>query len=865
MIKPIYIGLLLAIMTPISSCIKDPHEECPVQEMTFAAYNEAGCESKTYLDGLNVVWHTDDIIGIHDRLTSGVDENHNRQFEVSSVNPDGSAIFSGTATKGQEVYYATYPYDPKNFVTTEGRMRIGFISNQTASSPGTFDKKYNSSAAVLKDGVFRFRNLGGLLKFTLTKDNITKVTLTANDGKTVGGVYYIYLDGNGNIDTARTTMPSNGTRKTMTLSPSGNSTFAPGDYYFVLTARTYKGGMTVTFNLSDGSSLTAVCNDDIIVERSKITYIGSFETSSDPLKDETLTIMSALEMNKGESEINSHVQMLDRSVLSSIGGTEIKLDESTTQDSRPVYPRFIRTDAGDHLLFYHTGVTTSSGGTSWAGNECQYLRSADLISWTWEKKLLSAYAITDCAGKSNKRVYAGANMAKLANGNILLVASTRAVSNYRERNADNGLAIRISSDNGHTWGDEQIVYVGTNWEPMPVVLPSGRIHIYYTDSKKLTEGAFGSGKEVISTGTSYIWSDDNGKTWSGGSNNASEHALAFAQVRYQYGSQLIMTDQMPAVIALNGSDRLAAAAESFIGGASYTTYISMAYTDENGNWGTPDSRGVLPKDRSDNFIRGCAPYLVQFPSGETVLAYNKDNVFYMRQGDGQARNFGEEIRVFNQSCNDGKGFWGALYCLDSHKMIAGIGGSKNVLQIGQFYLNHSINASAHAITVDGDNEDWSETDEALYVCSLKDAKASLRCSKKGDHIYFIMDVEDKAIGMDDHVSLYLSDASLNTLTSTSVCVKASCRGLKSFSRYNNGSWTEENGNITVSSRYNGTVGNTADTDKGYVIEIAVPASSLPVSSGKILINAALHDNEGDASLVETSGISTSKWILINNL
>ena len=848
----------------MSSCVEESREDIATHEqigqLSFTTYNDTGCETKTYLDEFNVRWHADDIIGIHDRLTSGVDTKYNRQFEVKSVNPDGSAIFIGTATTGQSIYYATYPYDAKNYVTTEGKMRIGFISNQTASSPGTFDKTFNSAAAVLKDGVFRFKNLGGLLKFTLTEENVSKVTLKANDGQTVGGVYYIYFDSEGNIDPSRTTMPSNGSRPTMTLSPSGRSTFASGDYYFVLTPRTYKGGMNISFTLSDGSVMTANCKDDIIVERSKITTIGRFETGPDPLKDETLTIMSALDMNKGTAELNSHVETLDRSTLSPIGGTYVKLSESTTKESKPVYPRLIKTDAGDYLMFYHAGVTTSSGGTSWAGNECQYMRSTDLVNWTWEKKLFSVFAITDCEGKANKRAYAGANMIKLANGDILAVASTRAVSNYRDRNADNGLAIRISKDNGYTWGKEQIVYVGTNWEPMPIIMPSGRIQIYYTDSKKLTEGAFGSGKEVISTGSSYIWSDDNGKTWNGNSNNAAEHSLAFAQVRYQYDSQLIMTDQMPAVIALNNSTKLAAAAESFIGGASYNTYISMAYSDENGNWGTPDSQGVLPKDRANNFTLGCAPYLVQVPSGETVLAYNRSNVFYMRQGNEQARNFGDEIKIFNGSSTDGQGFWGTLYCIDTHHMAASIGGSQNVIQIGQFYLNHSIKASTHTVTIDGNNTDWKETDEALYVCSLEDAKASLRCSRNDDFIYFIFDVEDKTISGEDYVSLYLSDATSNTLSSSSICITASYKGLKTFSQYNNGKWTEISGNAVVSSRYNETAGN-----NGYVVEIAIPTSALPVSSGKILVNAALHDNNKDASIIQTSGTSTSKWMIINNL
>ena len=864
-IKHITAVMLLAVS--FISCMKDPQEDvvtdAAVGFMRFTACNDTACDTKTYLEGNNVMWHKDDVIGIHDKLTSSPDVNCNREFEIESINTDGTAVFTGVASKDQDVYYATYPYDPKNYVTAEGRMRIGFLSSQTASAPGTFDKTFNSSAAMLKDGKLHFKNLGGLLKFNLKHQNVTKVTLKANDGGTVGGVYFIYLDSNGNIDESRTTLPSNGKRTTMTLTPSGGDVFAAGDYYFVLTSKTYKGGMNITFYLKDGTSKTAVCNQDVEVKRSKITYIGSFSTVEDSNSDSTLEIMSATDMNKGSSEVNSHADMLDRSVLTPVGGTYVMLDETVMKDSRPVYPRFVKTAKDDYLMFYHTGAIKSNGGVSWAGNECQYMRSSDLVNWTWEQKLFKAFSFTDCTGKSNKRGYAGANMVTLANGDILSVASTRAISSYRDRNADNGLAIRISHDNGLTWEAEQIVHVGTNWEPMPIVLPSGRIHIYYTDSKKLSEGAFGSGKEVISSGTSYIWSDDNGKTWNGGSNNAAEHLLSFAQVRYEYGSQLIMTDQMPAVIVLNGSNRLAAAAESFIGGASYTSYISLAYTDENGSWGTPDSRGVLPKDRNDNFILGSAPYLVQFPSGESVLAYNRNSVLYMRQGNAQARDFGDEIRVFAEGSSNG--FWGTLYCFDSHSMVAGIGGSSSVMQVGQFYLNHAIKASEHAVTADGSNKDWNETDEALYICQLEKAKASLRCSKTGDYVYFAFDVADENVSENDYVSLYLSDASETSLSSTSIRLRASCKGLKDFCKYNGNTWTSANTDIEASARYNATTNNSSDTDKGYVVEFAIPTSALPISAGKLLVNASIHDEGSDASIVDASGYKTNKWMIINNL
>ena len=272
-------GLFAALATFSLACTKATVEPTvggdEKVQMTFTA--TSGAVTKTYLEGKTVKWHEDDVIGIHDGFSAAKDATLNQQFTISTINPDGSATFTGTAAAGKDVYYATYPYDASNFITEEGKMRIAFTSNQTASSAGTFDIKFNPSAAMLKDGVFNFQNLGGLLKVTLTQENVKKVTLTAKDGGTVGGVYFIYFNENGNIDESKTTLAS--TRTTLTLIPSGRETFANGDYYFVLSPRTYAGGMTITFALDNDKVLAAECSSDVIVERSKITNIGTFDTT----------------------------------------------------------------------------------------------------------------------------------------------------------------------------------------------------------------------------------------------------------------------------------------------------------------------------------------------------------------------------------------------------------------------------------------------------------------------------------------------------------------------------------------------------------------------------------------------------------
>ena len=192
-------GLFAALATFSLACTKATVEPTvggdEKVQMTFTA--TSGAVTKTYLDGKTVKWHENDVIGIHDGYSEAKDATLNQQFTISTINPDGSATFTGTAAAGKEVYYATYPYDVNNFITEEGKMRIAFTTAQTTSRPETFDQKFNPSAAMLKDGVFTFKNLGGLLKFTLTNDNVKKVTVTANDKGTVGGVYYIYFDENG--------------------------------------------------------------------------------------------------------------------------------------------------------------------------------------------------------------------------------------------------------------------------------------------------------------------------------------------------------------------------------------------------------------------------------------------------------------------------------------------------------------------------------------------------------------------------------------------------------------------------------------------------------------------------------------------
>ena len=284
--KTMYFWALAALVLGAVACNKEnaQNEPAPAGEKIHLTVKAGFDESvtKTYLDGKKVKWSSTDEIGIIDALlevsSSAADKKAAVQkFTISELSADNAtATFEGEITPGLDKYYAAYPFDAADFVSeSEGYVRLGFFTAQKASAPGTFDNTYNSSVALLKDGSLNFKNLGGLLKFELLDDNVQSVTLKANDNGTIGGVYYVTLDDSGNI--TNETLGSGIT--SMSLTPASGETFAPGVYYFCLSARTYTGGITLNCALSDGPNKTVGTTEEVVVERSKITSVGKISTA----------------------------------------------------------------------------------------------------------------------------------------------------------------------------------------------------------------------------------------------------------------------------------------------------------------------------------------------------------------------------------------------------------------------------------------------------------------------------------------------------------------------------------------------------------------------------------------------------------
>ena len=546
-----------------------------------------------------------------------------------------------------------------------------------------------------------------------------------------------------------------------------------------------------------------------------------------------------------EGGLNSHAGMIARSHFSFLRDTYVILDEEHI-GTLPVYPRFTKTPSGDFLMFYHQGNSFTM-----AGNECFYLRSLDAIHWTYEKKLFVANHVTDQFGTGNIRMFAGAFPVSLPGGDVLVIASTRMCNNYHNTHNDNGFAIRRSSDSGRTWIMDGFINVGTNWEPMVVVLPSGKIQVYFTDGNHLNPDVLSG--VTNGSGTAMIESVDNGKTWTP-PGQEHHHVIRTARVANEAGT--LYTDQMPAVVKLNGTSRMMAALESNRSQTSTADYwISFAYSDDKGEWGEPDGRGECPKDRNNYVFHGAAPYLSTFPSGETLLTYNDKGNFLMSVGDEKGKGFPEGQQVFAglSDKRSGKGYWGSTYRMDAHRVIASVGGSNRIIQVGQYYLNHAIRASRIRPVIDGLSKEWNSNHEALLLTAggvESCSKASLRASSDADSVYFVVERADKILANNKYSDIYLADPDETRISAFSRQIRVSKDGLVSCDRFISGGWKSVKAGVRAVAGFKNGV--------GYVVEIAIPRAQLPIKNGELLLNFALSGMNSDS--VAPVGESTETWV-----
>ena len=571
---------------------------------------------------------------------------------------------------------------------------------------------------------------------------------------------------------------------------------------------------------------------------------------------EDIVIHSIDSLNAGEPVINDHAEDWDKSRLEPNFRQYTEVTEGKLRIKAANYPRIKKIADDRYILFYQDNQTASN---------IYYSISSDLKEWGLGLKLFNAHNIT-VFDSSDKMCYSSCDATVLQNGDIMAIASFRSGRNFRVTNEFNGLAMKISSDGGQTWGEEQIIYKGSNWEPQILQLPDGEIQVYFTHGgpkiQPQMEAGIPTSQMVPSSGTAIIRSKDNGKTWDP---YVMEPPYAAHRVSQQYthtdkGIQ-VFTDQMPCAILLNNTKTIALAMESkFMEGSKEVYYITMAYNDDNWAVGLGiDEEG--PADKQENMYLGAAPYLRQFPSGETILSNNRSAHFQIRLGDSLAREFGDPIDPMH-----GTGFWGSLELIQSHIVVGTMtyarkvsGQQQNRIMISQNVLNHRIDVPQAKLKVDGDNTDWADYTDALFVGSESQAQTAVRPAKDDDNLYFLIERLDTYLSDGDTVELYLGDSGSDKLDTNTLRLTVGPNGLMGAARFNGSDFAEiDAGGIQAAMTLQGTIGNDEDEDTGYLVELSLPRSLLKATNDRLQCHIVLKNQDEGGTVVEDS-MSDIRW------
>ena len=581
-------------------------------------------------------------------------------------------------------------------------------------------------------------------------------------------------------------------------------------------------------------------------------------------EQKTLAFTPFMELNQTADNLNSHEEDYSRSALKMMYNT---LQEHGASEGYqyPRYPRIRRMSDGTYIQMWQTPDKSDLGTNN--GKDVYYVLSSDLKTWTTPEKLFASRTVSTTTG-SDTRHYTNGNGIVLSNGDFLAVAAFRTPKTYNYINSkiDQGIVIRRSKDCGKSWTNEQTIYNGPCWEAHLMEVNPGEIHCYFAESRPWISGSH--------SGTSLVVSNDGGATWSPSVGNE-----PYRVMRKKWWSDLnqtyFYTDQMAVGVILNGTKQMAFATECVASrdlSNKQTYFISVVYSPEDGQWKHLTGDEEADCERLDNFLSGGGPYLVQFPSGETVVAYSnsKDSKMHYTMGDAKARNFsGDYISLPH------KGSWGGMEVDTPHSVLfcrtsteASVTGSdRSTLMLARFALNHSIRATTRNTELDADNKEWQKTDDALFLGSESPIEATLRCSQDSENIYFLVEVQDDNLSNSDNVAIMLSpEVENNKLTAKAIRIKVGCNGLKNTDIYSGG-WRSKEFGVKVRAAYDGTPGNTSDKDNGYLVEVAVPRSAIEITNGRLLCNFALFDSAGafEDAVSGSAATDTKKWVAINGL
>lgn len=454
----------------------------------------------------------------------------------------------------------------------------------------------------------------------------------------------------------------------------------------------------------------------------------------------SVSLLLALFACASKDEVQSGFQ---RKAAEPVDGIRIAWDFSSISQlaDKGGYPRLLRLKDSSLVAVYE----------DYEGNT-RLIRSYDNgLTWSTPQITFSQFSYSNEKGESTLVNMSNPEVYQLANGDIVLGC------NYRPQKteiAPYSIAIKRSTDNGHSWHESQILYNAAPrftdgcWEPSFLQLPDGELQVYFANENPYQN----SDEQEIS----MLSSKDNGVTWSD-----KVKTVSFRQNR---------RDGMPVARIVNDEIVLAIEDNNVDKFKPYTVRTKI-----NDNWSAPvlansPNRKYALKESIPDYVYMGAPYLLKLPTGETVISYQTTenrssdwelSTMEVAVGDNEGRKFSLRTRPFDVPVNK-EAKWNSIAMWDQNTVVALASTNFKSVNVAPCMIKGYIIPRITVTTKDitqypifiGSKGNTSlraglGSDESnVYInCKVKDEALYAHSSdkQKADGVYICLDVENASI------------------------------------------------------------------------------------------------------------------------
>ena len=264
--KYFYLAATLAVLAACStkadfspaqkSSLEDTDRDIPVTDLRFTAIPEADYSAtRTILDsdGSSVLWLPGDCINIFHKGSEPACFKNVVSEKAAIATFEGS-ITTHVITGGSEgsdlnaeYYRGLYPYD-ENATYEDGVILTTLPAKQNAVA-GTFDDGLFITVGRSMTTEMPFYNVCSGIKFSLDRDDIRTVTLTADGGQALAGTFKVAFDEETEKPVIKEVCEG---VSSITLTPRDGEYFQKGVWYYVVTlpqTLENEDGFTFTFTL----------------------------------------------------------------------------------------------------------------------------------------------------------------------------------------------------------------------------------------------------------------------------------------------------------------------------------------------------------------------------------------------------------------------------------------------------------------------------------------------------------------------------------------------------------------------------------------------------------------------------------------